>query len=109
MLRPGIWLAPLPDGTFYDRACVRRIASPHVGYDYMNSRLVHDRTCTGCSDSLMGCTQDEQDSEMEEQELTVILSCKSCSSCPKCLFLVAACRAVLFRVLSCSFVASSIQ
>jgi len=51
----------------YDRACVRRIAPPHVGYDYMNSRLIHGRTRTGCSDSIMGCTQDEQDKQDSER------------------------------------------
>jgi hypothetical protein len=45
----------------YDRAYARRIAPSRVGYDDMNARLIHGRTCTGCSDSLMGCTQDEQD------------------------------------------------
>jgi hypothetical protein len=34
---------------------------PHVGYDYMGSRLAHDQTFTGCSNSIMGCTQDFQD------------------------------------------------
>ena len=54
----------------YDRACVRQIALSHVGYDYMNSRLIHGRTLIGCSDSLMGCTQDEQDGQdVEENSL----------------------------------------
>jgi len=33
----------------------------HVGYDYMSFRLAHDQTLTGCSGSIMGCTQDVQD------------------------------------------------
>lgn len=45
----------------------------------MNSRLIHGQTFTGCSNSLMGCTQDEQneqDFKMEEQELTeTIIGC----------------------------------
>ena len=36
---------------------MRWIALAHVGYDYVNSRLVHGQTFTGCPDSLMGCTQ----------------------------------------------------
>jgi len=61
MLRPGILLAPLPDGTFTTELAQGGSLRPYVGYHYMNSRLIHDQTFTGCSDSLMGCTQDEQD------------------------------------------------
>jgi hypothetical protein len=43
------------------------VALPHVGYDYMNARLVHDQTRTGCSDIIMGCTQDEQDLQDESR------------------------------------------
>jgi hypothetical protein len=39
---------------------MRSITLAHVGYNYMNSRLIHDQTFTGCTDSLMGCTQSEQ-------------------------------------------------
>jgi len=58
MLRPGILLAPLPDGTFTTELAQGGSLRPYVGYHYMNSRLIHDQTFTGCSDSLMGCTQD---------------------------------------------------
>jgi hypothetical protein len=50
---------------------MRPITLAHVGYHYMNARLIHGQTFTGCSNSLMGCTQDEQDlqdSEIEEQD-----------------------------------------
>jgi hypothetical protein len=33
------------------------VAPRHVGYDYMNSCVVHDQTLTGCTGSVMGCTQ----------------------------------------------------
>jgi hypothetical protein len=46
----------------YGRAGVQSVALPHVGYDYRNSRRALDQTCTGGSGSIMGCTQDEQDS-----------------------------------------------
>jgi len=36
---------------------MRSITLAHVGYNYMNSRLIHDQTFAGCPDSLMGCTQ----------------------------------------------------
>ena len=39
---------------------MRSVTLPHVGYDYMSSRLAHDQTFTGCSVSIMGCTQDSQ-------------------------------------------------
>ena len=59
----GLWAAawnlacPASGRDVYDRAFVRLIALPHVGYDYMNSRLVHDQTLTGYLGGLMGCTQ----------------------------------------------------
>ena len=40
---------------------MRSITRAHVGYDYMNSRFIHDQTFTGYSSSIMGCTQDLQD------------------------------------------------
>ncbi len=61
MLRPGTLLAPLPDGTFTTELADVGSLRSSVGYDYMNARLIHDQTLTGCSDSLMGCTQDGQD------------------------------------------------
>ena len=45
---------------------MRSITLTHVGYDYMNARLIHGQIFTGCSNSLMGCTQDEQDGQDEE-------------------------------------------
>jgi hypothetical protein len=51
---------PASGQDFYDRAFVRSIALPHVGYDYMNSRFVHDQTFTGYSGSLVGCTQNHK-------------------------------------------------
>ena len=44
---------------------MRSITLTHVGYDYMNARLIHGQIFTGCSNSLMGCTQDEQDKQDE--------------------------------------------
>ena len=41
---------------FYYRACLRRVASSQVGYHYRNVRFIPDRTLTGCSVSLVGCT-----------------------------------------------------
>jgi hypothetical protein len=29
----------------------------------MNSRLIHDQTFTGCSGSIMGCTQDDEEQD----------------------------------------------
>ena len=42
---------------------MRSITLTHVGYDYMNARLIHGQIFTGCSNSLMGCTQDLQDQQ----------------------------------------------
>src|SRR5712675_1424209 len=39
---------------------MRSITLAHVGYHYMNSRLIHDQTFTGYPDSLMGCTQSQR-------------------------------------------------
>jgi hypothetical protein len=39
---------------------MRSITLAHVGYDYMNSRSIHDQTFTGCSISIMGCTQENR-------------------------------------------------
>ena len=49
--------SPRPGRDVYDRAFMRSITLAHVGYNYMNSRLIHDQTFAGCPDSLMGCTQ----------------------------------------------------
>ncbi len=51
------------------------ITLAHVGYDYMNARLIHGQTFTGCSNSLMGCTQDLQDEQDLEPGNGKILSC----------------------------------
>jgi len=72
---------------------MRSITLAHVGYDYMNSRFIHGQTFTGCSNSLMGCTQDEKDLQ-DGTEMRDSLSpfgdwfrvgSPSCSSCKSCL------------------------
>jgi hypothetical protein len=50
---PACW--PRPGRDFYNRACLRRVASTQVGYDYRNVRFIPDRTSTGCSVSFVGC------------------------------------------------------
>ncbi len=49
---------------------MRRIAPPHVGYDYMNSCLIHDQTFTGCPDSVMGCTQKDGGKKITDLSVT---------------------------------------
>jgi hypothetical protein len=78
MLRPGILLASLPDGTFTTELADDESLRSSVGYDYMNARLIHDQTLTGCSDSLMGCTQDDKmDTGWANSRMSVAASLRS--------------------------------
>jgi len=43
----------------YSRACATQVTSGYVGYDYTGVRHTRDRTYTGCSVSLVGCTVDK--------------------------------------------------
>jgi hypothetical protein len=47
---------PAPDGTFTTELACPGSLRAQVGYNYRNVRLIPDRTLTGCSDSLVGCT-----------------------------------------------------
>jgi hypothetical protein len=47
---------PAPDGTFTTELACPGSLPGQVGHDYRNVRLIPDRTFTGCSASLVGCT-----------------------------------------------------
>jgi len=50
---------PAPDGTFTTELACPGSLHGQVGYDYRSVRFTPDRTCTGCSVSLVGCTPNE--------------------------------------------------
>jgi len=47
---------PAPDGTFTAELARAESLPRRVGHDYRNVRLIPDRTFTGCSARLVGCT-----------------------------------------------------
>src|SRR5258706_1624813 len=52
---------PAPDRTFTTELACAESLQTQVGYDYRNVRLAPDRTFTGCSVSLVGCTPTPSD------------------------------------------------
>ena len=50
---------PALDGAFTTELACPGSRHRQVGHDYRNIRLIPDRTCTGCSVSLVGCTPNE--------------------------------------------------
>ena len=52
---------PAPDGTFTTELACLESLQRQVGHDYRSVRLTPDRTLTGCSSSLVGCTPMETD------------------------------------------------
>src|SRR5258706_7923191 len=60
---------PAPDRTFTTELACAESLQTQVGYDYRNVRLAPDRTFTGCSVSLVGCTPTLSGSEIPDSAL----------------------------------------
>src|SRR5258706_15658754 len=69
---------PAPDRTFTTELACAESLQTQVGYDYRNVRLAPDRTFTGCSVSLVGCTPTKSDANT--RLLSPLQSLRFCAS-----------------------------
>ena len=77
----------IPHGGFspvrFQTGCPQRPSRPEAAYDYMNSRFAHDQTCTSCSGSIMGCTQDSTGGNRADRDSAPAAGACLCSlRCP---------------------------